>query len=244
MRGRIDPDRALPLNASRHLPPSTCRQTPRPPCRDARTLRQRHLRDAGAIPSRVLQSKCSRRHLRTREDRSAGRLIHAQWSESADTATSTTAVSGEEDADAPEGPSEAPAASAQERPLRRKGSSLVRAQRPSRPTTRPPPPSGKSSLERAAPHPRALQYPFALFNYIPRVRILSKKELRALVRYSPAHIDRLEKAGLFPKAHLGPCLVGRIESEALDWLQRRNDLRDGGSRSKKGPSAFHNSSDH
>ena len=31
------------------------------------------------------------------------------------------------------------------------------------------------------------------------MRILSKKDLRALVLYSPAHIDRLEKAGLFPK---------------------------------------------
>jgi prophage regulatory protein len=59
------------------------------------------------------------------------------------------------------------------------------------------------------------------------VRILSKKELRLLVLYSPAHIDRLEKAGLFPKrVRLGPGRVGWIESEVLDWLQRRIDLRD------------------
>ena len=59
------------------------------------------------------------------------------------------------------------------------------------------------------------------------MRILSKKELRVLVLYSPAHIDRLEKAGLFPKrVHLGPCRVGWIEDEVLDWLQRRIDLRD------------------
>jgi prophage regulatory protein len=77
------------------------------------------------------------------------------------------------------------------------------------------------------------------------MRILSKKELRALVLYSPAHIDRLEKAGLFPKrVHLGPCRVGWIESEVLDWLQKRIDLRDRGSRSKEGPSAPHNSPDH
>ena len=59
------------------------------------------------------------------------------------------------------------------------------------------------------------------------MRILSKKELRALVLYSPAHIDRLEKAGLFPKrVRLGPGRVGWIEDEVLDWLQRRIDLRD------------------
>lgn len=66
-----------------------------------------------------------------------------------------------------------------------------------------------------------------LLIYIPRMRILSKKELRALVLYSPAHIDRLEKAGLFPKrVHLGPCRVGWIEDEVLAWLQHRIDLRD------------------
>jgi prophage regulatory protein len=59
------------------------------------------------------------------------------------------------------------------------------------------------------------------------MRILSKKELRALVLYSPAHIDRLEKAGLFPKrVQLGPGRVGWIEDEVLGWLQRRIDLRD------------------
>ena len=58
------------------------------------------------------------------------------------------------------------------------------------------------------------------------IRILSKKELRALVLYSPAHIDRLEKVGLFPKrVHLGPCRVGWIESEVLGWLQKRIEER-------------------
>ena len=31
------------------------------------------------------------------------------------------------------------------------------------------------------------------------MRIISKRELRELVLYSPQHIARLEKAGLFPK---------------------------------------------
>ena len=59
------------------------------------------------------------------------------------------------------------------------------------------------------------------------MRILSKKDLRALVLYSPAHIDRLEKAGQFPRrVQLGPCRVGWVESEVLDWLQERIDHRE------------------
>jgi prophage regulatory protein len=59
------------------------------------------------------------------------------------------------------------------------------------------------------------------------IRILSKKDLRQLVLYSPAHVDRLEKAGRFPKrVQLGPCRVGWIESEVLDWLQQRINGRD------------------
>ena len=60
------------------------------------------------------------------------------------------------------------------------------------------------------------------------MRILSKKDLRALVLYSPAHIDRLEKAGRFPKrVQLGPCRVGWVESEVLEWLEERISERDG-----------------
>lgn len=59
------------------------------------------------------------------------------------------------------------------------------------------------------------------------MRILSKKDLRALVLYSPAHIDRLEKAGRFPKrVQLGPCRVGWVESEVLAWLEERIKQRD------------------
>lgn len=72
------------------------------------------------------------------------------------------------------------------------------------------------------------------------MRILSKKELRALVLYSPAHIDRLEKAGLFPKrVHLGPCRVGWIEDEVLDWLQERIERRE----SDRSPAILHNMPD-
>ena len=54
------------------------------------------------------------------------------------------------------------------------------------------------------------------------MRILSKKQLREVVLYSPQHIDRLEKAGKFPKrVQLGPNRVGWIESEIYDWLKQR-----------------------
>ena len=59
------------------------------------------------------------------------------------------------------------------------------------------------------------------------MRILSKKDLRALVLYSPAHIDRLEKACRFPKrVQLGPCRVGWVESEVLAWLHERIGKRE------------------
>lgn len=59
------------------------------------------------------------------------------------------------------------------------------------------------------------------------MRILSKHALRELVLYSPQHIARLEKAGVFPKRiQLGPNRVGWIEAEVLDWLQERIELRE------------------
>ena len=54
------------------------------------------------------------------------------------------------------------------------------------------------------------------------MRILSKRQVKELVLYSPQHIARLEKAGLFPKrVQLGPNRVGWVESEVLDWLKQR-----------------------
>ena len=58
------------------------------------------------------------------------------------------------------------------------------------------------------------------------MRILSKPQLKELVLYSPQHIARLEKAGLFPKrVQLGPNRVGWLLSEVQDWLQERLDQR-------------------
>ena len=51
---------------------------------------------------------------------------------------------------------------------------------------------------------------------------LSKKDLKKLVLYSPQHIARMEKAGLFPtRIKLGPNRVGWKEQEVLDWLEEK-----------------------
>ena len=67
-----------------------------------------------------------------------------------------------------------------------------------------------------------------LFNHGEIVmRILSKRQLKELVLYSPQHVARLEKAGQFPKrVQLGPNRVGWVEDEVLDWLQSRLDRRE------------------
>jgi prophage regulatory protein len=54
------------------------------------------------------------------------------------------------------------------------------------------------------------------------MKILSKRQVKELVLYSPQHTARLEKAGLFPKrVQLGPNRVGWVESEVLEWLEQR-----------------------
>ena len=59
------------------------------------------------------------------------------------------------------------------------------------------------------------------------MKILSKRQLKELVLYSPQHIARLEAAGVFPKrVKLGANRVGWVESEVLDWLQERLDRRE------------------
>lgn len=59
------------------------------------------------------------------------------------------------------------------------------------------------------------------------MKMLSKRQLKELVLYSPQHIARLEAAGSFPKrVKLGNNRVGWIEQEVLDWLQIRIDVRD------------------
>ena len=58
-------------------------------------------------------------------------------------------------------------------------------------------------------------------------RMLSKRQVKELVLYSPQHIARLEAAGQFPKRiKLGVNRVGWLEEEVLDWLQSRIDERD------------------
>ena len=57
-------------------------------------------------------------------------------------------------------------------------------------------------------------------------KLLSKKQVRAIVLYSFAHIDRLEKAGLFPKRiRLGQARVGWFEHEIEDWVRQKADAR-------------------
>lgn len=64
------------------------------------------------------------------------------------------------------------------------------------------------------------------------MRILSKRDLKALVLYSPQHVARLEKAGQFPRrVQLGPNRVGWVESEVLDWLTERLESRGNQTRS-------------
>ena len=67
-----------------------------------------------------------------------------------------------------------------------------------------------------------------LFNHGEIVmRMLSKRQLKELVLYSPQHVARLEAASQFPKrVKLGANRVGWVEDEVLDWLQERIARRD------------------
>lgn len=59
------------------------------------------------------------------------------------------------------------------------------------------------------------------------MRLLSKRQVKELVLYSPQHVARLEAAGQFPKrVQLGQNRVGWIEAEVLEWLQERIEARD------------------
>ena len=52
------------------------------------------------------------------------------------------------------------------------------------------------------------------------MKLLTKKEVRDRVCYSPQHIARLEKAGLFPKrVRLGQNRVGWVEDEINQWIE-------------------------
>ena len=55
-----------------------------------------------------------------------------------------------------------------------------------------------------------------------RLRLITKKELRELVPYTPQHIHRLEKAGRFPqRLQLGPNRVGWRLSDIEAWIDAR-----------------------
>ncbi len=60
-------------------------------------------------------------------------------------------------------------------------------------------------------------------------KLISRKQLKELVLYSPQHIQRLENAGQFPKrVRLGNgprSRVGWLHQEVQDWLQKRIDQR-------------------
>ncbi|GAA0326195.1 hypothetical protein GCM10009087_40650 [Sphingomonas oligophenolica] len=59
------------------------------------------------------------------------------------------------------------------------------------------------------------------------MRLLSKKQVREMVLYSPQHIARLEAAGKFPKrVQLGPGRVGWVDEEVHGWLAARIAERD------------------
>ncbi len=59
------------------------------------------------------------------------------------------------------------------------------------------------------------------------MRLLSKRQVKEMVLYSPQHIARLEQAGKFPKrVRLGNNRVGWVEEEVLDWLHERMAERD------------------
>jgi prophage regulatory protein len=59
------------------------------------------------------------------------------------------------------------------------------------------------------------------------LRIIRRRELKTKVGYSAAHVDRLEKAGDFPKrVVLGPGAVGWLEHECDQWILARAAKRD------------------
>ena len=58
-------------------------------------------------------------------------------------------------------------------------------------------------------------------------RIIDGKELKKLVPFSPMHIWRMEKAGVFPRRiKIGPNRVGWSLTEVYDWINARKAERD------------------
>ncbi len=58
-------------------------------------------------------------------------------------------------------------------------------------------------------------------------RLITKRELRLIVPYTPQHILRLEKDGKFPRrVQVGPNRVAWLESEVEAWVAARVAERD------------------
>ena len=61
-------------------------------------------------------------------------------------------------------------------------------------------------------------------------RLLSKKQVKDIVLFSYAHIERMEKAGRFPKrvrlSHHPRGRCGYVEAEIFEWLHARIAERD------------------
>lgn len=63
------------------------------------------------------------------------------------------------------------------------------------------------------------------------MRLITKAELRAIVPYSPQHILRLEKRGLFPRrVQVGANRVGWLLTEIEEWVTARIAERDASAR--------------
>jgi prophage regulatory protein len=61
------------------------------------------------------------------------------------------------------------------------------------------------------------------------LRMITRKELRLLVPYTPQHIQRLENEGEFPRrVPIGKNRVGWRLVEIEEWLRKRIAKRDGG----------------
>jgi prophage regulatory protein len=59
------------------------------------------------------------------------------------------------------------------------------------------------------------------------LRLINKAELRKIVPYTPQHILRLEKRGLFPRrVQVGPNRVGWLLTEIEQWIAVRIAERD------------------
>lgn len=66
---------------------------------------------------------------------------------------------------------------------------------------------------------------------VGRFRLITKGELRRMVPYTPQHILRLEKRGLFPRRiQVGTNRVAWLLSEVEQWVATRVAERDANSR--------------